>query len=156
MDFYVSWSHSDPLYQLYDKHCSMLISATAVSGVWHLNRFPEPPYQIMLDSGSYTYIANDLPLPSPREVFNRQLAILGDSDIPTMICAVDKPMIDKSLSLTRRNQAIDKTIANAWELKILMAEYYKSGTVGKQRRHSIEPLAIVQGYDIPSLRSCSR
>lgn len=156
MDFYVSWSHSDPLYQLYDKHCSMLISATAVSGVWQLDRFPQLPFQVMLDSGSYTYVANHLPLPSPREVFNRQMAILGKSDIATIICAVDRPMIDRSLSLTQRNQAIDKTIANAWELKILMAEYYKSGMLDKQRHHLVEPLAIVQGYDVPTLRYCAR
>lgn len=156
MDFYVSWSHSDPLYQLYDKHCSMLISTTSVSGIWQLNRFSELPHQIMLDSGSYTYIANQLPLPSPREIFNRQIAILGDNDVPTIICAVDKPIIDKSLTLTQRNQAIDKTIANAWELKILMAEYYKNSIVGKQKRYLVEPLAIVQGYDIPTLRYCAR
>src|SRR5258708_16255956 len=141
MDFYVSWSHSDPLYQIYDKHCSMLISTTSVSGVWQLDRFSELPHQIMLDSGSYTYVANQLLLPSPREIFNRQIAILGNSDIPTLICAVDKPMIDRSLSLTQRNQAIDKTIANAWALKILMAEYYKNSRAGKQGRYLLEPLA---------------
>ncbi|HEU5377180.1 MAG TPA: hypothetical protein VFV38_17245 [Ktedonobacteraceae bacterium] len=134
----------------------MLISATSVSGIWQLDRFPHLPHQVMLDSGSYTYIANQIPLPSPREVFHRQIAILGNSDIPAVICAVDKPMIDKSLSLTQRNQAIEKTIANAWELKILMAEYYKNSILGKQKSHLVEPLAIVQGYDIPTLRYCAR
>ena len=90
MDFYVSWSHSDPLYQLHDKQCSMLISIVAVSSIWQLTRFPQLPYQVMLDSGSYSYIANHLPLPTPRNVFNRQLAILADSDVPTIICAVDR------------------------------------------------------------------
>ncbi len=156
MDFYVSWSHSDPLYQLYDRQCSMLISTVAVSNIWQLTRFPQLPHQIMLDSGSYSYVANHLLLPSPREAFNRQIAILDDIDIPVIFCAVDRPMLDKSLSLTQRNQAIDKTIANAWELKILMAEYYKSSTVGKQRRFPIEPLAIVQGYDLPTLKYCAR
>src|SRR2546421_4298031 len=146
MDFYVSWSHSDPLYQLYDKRCSMLISAGAVSNSWRLDRFPSLPYQIMLDSGSYSYIANQLPLPTPRNVFNRQLAIVANSDLPTIICAVDRPLLEKSLSLTERNRAIDKTIASAWELKILIAEYNKSSAFDKQRQHSIEPLAVVQGY----------
>ena len=156
MDFYVSWSHSDPLYQLYDKQCSMLVSTVAVSSVWRLTHFQQLPYQVMLDSGSYSYIANHLPLPTPRSVFNRQLAILSDSDVPTIICAVDRPILERSLSLTERNRAIDRTIANAWELKTLMAEYYKSDTCGKQRRHSIEPLAIIQGYDVMSIRHCAR
>lgn len=152
MDFYVSWSHSDPLYQLYDRSCSMLISATGVSGTWHLDRFPRLPVQIILDSGSYTYVANRLPLPTPRDVFHRQLAILGNSELPALICAVDRPMLDRSLSLTQRNQAIDKTIANAWELKILMAAYNSSGA----GRSLVEPLAVIQGYDIPTLRYCAR
>ncbi len=116
MDFYVSWSHSDPLYQLYDKQCSMLISTVAVSNIWQLTRFTQLPYQVMLDSGSYSYIANHWPLPTPRSVFNRQLAILADSDVPAILCAVDRPILEKSLSLTERNRAIDRTIANAWEL----------------------------------------
>src|SRR5260370_29871496 len=142
MDFYVSWSHSDPLYQLHDRQCSMLISVVNVTQIWQLSRFSVLPYQVMLDSGSYSYVANGLSLPTPREVFHRQIAIVANTDIPTIICAVDKPMLARSLSLTERNQAIDKTIANAWELKLLMAEYYKSGIFDKHRRHMIERLAV--------------
>jgi 7-cyano-7-deazaguanine tRNA-ribosyltransferase len=132
------------------------MSQVASTSIWQLSRFPELPHQIMLDSGSYSYIANHMQLPTPREAFTRQIAILGDCDIPATICAVDMPMLDKLLSLTQRNQAIDKTIANAWELKILMAEYYKSITVDKQKRYTIEPLAIIQGYDIATLKYCAR
>lgn len=156
MDFYVSWSHSDPLYQLYDKQCSMLISTVAVSSIWQLSRFPQLPYRVMLDSGSYSYIAHHLPLPTPRNVFNRQRAILADSNVPTIICAVDRPMLEKSLSLTERNRAIDRTIANAWELKTLMAEYDKNSTFDKRECHPIEPLAIIQGYDVASIKYCAR
>lgn len=134
MDFYICWSHSDPLYQLYDKQCSMLISTAAVSNVWNLSRFSQMPYQVMLDSGSYSYVANQLPLPTPGSVFSRQLAILAGCEVPSTICAVDKPILGKSLTLTERNKAIDKTIANAWELKTLVAEYYRNSTSGKQKR----------------------
>lgn len=156
MDFYVSWSHSDPLYQFYDRQCSMLISTVGVSNIWQLSRFSQLPHQIMLDSGSYSYIANQQPLPTPRNVFKRQLAILAESDVPTILCAVDRPMLEKSLSLTEKNRAIDRTIANAWELKRLMAEYNKSGTLNKHRIYPLEPLAVVQGYDISSLKYCAR
>jgi 7-cyano-7-deazaguanine tRNA-ribosyltransferase len=156
MDFYVSWSHSDPLYQIYDKQCSMLISTVSVSSIWQLSRFPQLPYQVMLDSGSYSFITNHLPLPTPKAVFNRQLAILSNSDVPTIVCSVDMPMLEKNLSLTERNRAIDKTIANAWELKTSVADYYKSGKLDKHRHHPIEPLAIIQGYDAPSIRYCAR
>jgi 7-cyano-7-deazaguanine tRNA-ribosyltransferase len=156
MDFYVSWSHRDPLYQLYDRQCSMLISIMNVTNVWKLSRFSLLPHQVMLDSGSYGYVANQLPLPTPREVFQRQLAIIADTDVPTIICAVDKPMLGRTLSLTERNQAIDKTIANAWELKVLMAEYDKNDESGKRRRYLIEPLAVIQGYDTATLKYCAK
>ena len=65
MQFYISWSHSDPHYQLFDERCSMLISPTSVTGVWGLNRFSKLPYQVMLDSGSYSYSAKNLPPPNP-------------------------------------------------------------------------------------------
>src|SRR5258708_13611454 len=99
MDFYVSWSHSDPLYQLYDQQCSMLISTVAVSNIWQLTRFPKLPYQVMLDSGSYSYVANGLTMPTPKSVFKRQLPILGLSDIPPIVFPVAKPMLVKSPSL---------------------------------------------------------
>jgi tRNA-guanine family transglycosylase len=156
MDFYISWSHSDPFYQLYDPQCSMLISTTAISNSWRLNRFSVLPHQIILDSGSYSYIANQLPLPTPKQIFHHQLNILKGTDIPTIICAVDKPILGKTLSLTEKNQAIDKTIANAWELQVLMAEYYKALTFGKQRMYPIEPLAIIQGYDMISMKYCAK
>ncbi|NWJ94158.1 MAG: hypothetical protein HXX20_00075 [Chloroflexi bacterium] len=156
MDFYVSWSHSDPFYQMYDGQCSMLISPTSVTSVWKLTRFSKLPYQLMLDSGSYSYISNNLPLPTPREVFKRQLHILDDCDLPTIICPVDVPMLQKTLSLTERNRAIDKTIANACELKILMKDYSQLGKNSKVRCHPIETMAIVQGYDIASIRYCAR
>jgi 7-cyano-7-deazaguanine tRNA-ribosyltransferase len=156
MQFYVSWSHSDPLYQEYDKHCNMLISTTAVSSIWKLSRFPVLPNRIMIDSGSYNYISNQLPLPPPKTIFKRQLAIIAQSDIPTTICAVDMPILSKLLSLTEKNRAIDRTIANAWELKTLLAEYSNSDRIDKHKQHKIEPLAIVQGYDLPSLRYCAR
>lgn len=156
MEFYVSWSHSDPLYQLYDEHCSMLISITAVSHIWQLTRFPKLPYHVMLDSGSYSYIANGHPLPTPRSIFKRQLAIIADCTIPATICAVDHPILNQTLSLTEKNRAVDKTIANAWELKSLVAEYYSRGRFDKQKRPLLEPLAIIQGYDIASLKYCAR
>jgi tRNA-guanine family transglycosylase len=156
MEFYVSWSHSDPLYQLYDKRCSMLVSITAVSHIWQLSRFPKLPYHIMLDSGSYSYISNNLPLPTPKAIFHRQLRILDGLTIPAIICTVDHPILNKSMSLTEKNRAIDKTIGNAWELKALVAEYYKSGNFDKQRQNYIKPLAVVQGYDLASLKYCAR
>lgn len=128
----------------------------AISNTWQLTRFPILPYQIMLDSGSYTYVANRQPLPKPKDVFKRQLAILAGTDIPSIICAVDKPILDKSLTLTERNQAIEKTIANAWELKVLMAEYYKNSTSDKHRINPIEPLAIVHGYDAATIKYCAK
>jgi len=110
----------------------------------------------MIDSGSYSYISNQLPLPTPKTIFKRQLAIIAHSNIPTTICAVDMPILNKLMSLTEKSRAIDRTIANAWELKTLLAEYYNSDRIDKHEQHKIDTLAIVQGYDLSTLRYCAR
>jgi len=156
MDFYISWSHSDPIYQLYDRQCSMLISPTSITSVWQITRFPKMPYQLMIDSGGYSYVANQQPPPTPRQVFQRQIEILAKCDLPTTICTLDVPILGRTTTIIERSKAIDKTIANAWELKLLMAEYSKKKELGKQKIYSIKPMAIVQGYDIISLKYCAR
>ncbi len=156
MDFYISWSHSDPHYQMYDNDCHMLISPHNITGVWQLKRFSHLPTKVLLDSGCYSYIANNLPLPTPKETFKRQLFITQDTDLPTTICAMDIPILRKDATLGERDRAIDKTIANAWELKLLITEYSKSLSNSKPREYPIEAMAIIQGFDITSLKYCAR
>jgi 7-cyano-7-deazaguanine tRNA-ribosyltransferase len=157
MEFFVSWSHSDPHYQLYDPDCAMLISPTTISDVWHLGRFSSLPAKVIIDSGSYTYAANNLPLPSPRATFERQLSILGKNyQLPALLCPLDVPMLEKARSVTQRDRAIEKTIGNAWELKLLMEAYYKKVGFNNSLSYNLTAMAIVQGYDLPSLTYCAR
>ena len=65
-------------------------------------------------------------------------------------------MLKNSLSLTERNKAIDKTVANAWELKVLLKNYYTNASENIQRPKNIKALAIIQGYDTHSIKYCAR
>jgi tRNA-guanine family transglycosylase len=65
-------------------------------------------------------------------------------------------MLNKLSTLTERNRAIEKTIANATELNLLMTQYSKKIEFSKQKIYSIEPMAIVQGFDKSSLRYCAK
>lgn len=148
MDFYVSWYHGDPLYQLYDHECDMLISPTSVSGQWTLREFPRLPRRLMIDSGGYRYMITGGRLPSPRQAFEAQLRILGNLRIPTVLCALDHPMAEPDLSSNELDRRITQTIANAYEFRLLADMY--------DLEREVDFMAIIQGYDQASITHCAQ
>jgi len=147
MDFYVSWYYGDPLYQLYDDECYLLVSPTSVSSRWSLREFPRMPRRVMIDSGGYRYMIAGGKLPTPHDAFEKQLRILGEAQIPAILCALDYPMAEPSLDPNELDRRITETIANAYEFRLL-ADQYGSG-------REIEFMAIIQGYDPASVTYCA-
>jgi len=148
MRFYVSWYPGDPWYPLYDDDCAMLISVTSVSREWTLGDFVELPCYLMLDSGGYRFAIAPSERPTPKEVFERQLRLVEGYVIKTILCALDYPILDPEVSSNEKDRCIDQTIAYAYEFKCLMDQYQTPDHVGG--------LAIIQGYDVPSLVHCAR
>lgn len=148
MDFYVSWYLGDPFYSVYDDDCAMLVSITSVARDWTIDRFPRLPRRLMIDSGGYRFAIAPQEALSPAQVLKRQLDLLNGSSIPTIICARDYPILDKSLSSSERDRCITQTIAYAYELKNLID---REGIPS-----NVTPLAVVQGYDIDSLVYCAQ
>ncbi len=148
MRFYVSWYPGDPWYPLYDDDCAMLISITSVSREWTLDDLPEPPSYLMLDSGGYRYAIAPGERPTPRKVFERQLRIIKDHQIETTLCALDYPILDPNVSSNEKDRCIDQTIAYAHEFKALMDRH--------QLPDHVQGIAVIQGYDVPSLVYCAR
>lgn len=148
MRFYVSWYPGDPWYPLHDDDCAMLISAASVSREWTLGDFPKPPCYLMLDSGGYRYTIAPDERPTPREVFERQLRIIENHEVETILCALDYPILDPDVSSNGKDRCIDQTIAYAYEFKWLMDRY--------QPPDYVEGMAVIQGYDVPSLVYCAR
>lgn len=148
MDFYVSWYPGDPLYPAYDPDCALLVSITSVAQDWTIDRLATLPRRLLIDSGGYRFaIAPDDAL-SPTQVLQRQLALLNGATIPTIICARDYPLLDKSISPNERDKSITQTIAFAYELKTLI--------VRNGLEHHVTPMAVIQGNDEDSLAYCTR
>jgi 7-cyano-7-deazaguanine tRNA-ribosyltransferase len=148
MHFYVSWYPGDPWYPLYDDDCAMLISIASISREWTLSGFPKPPRRLMLDSGGYRYAIAPNERPAPGDLFERQLRIVEGLEAETILCSLDYPILDVKASSNEKDHCIDQTIAYAYEFRELMRRYRPSG--------QIEGMAVIQGYDVPSLVCCAQ
>lgn len=148
MDFYVSWYPGDPLYPSYDPNCALLVSVTSVAREWTIDELPHLPKKLLIDSGGYRFATAPEEALSAQQVLQRQLALLNGKEIPTIICARDHPILNKSVSGNSRDKSITQTIAYAYELKTLMRQ--------RDFPAHITPLAVIQGNDLDSLTFCAR
>lgn len=148
MRFYVSWYPGDPWYPLYDDDCALLISVTSVSREWTLQEVTQLPCSLILDSGGYRYAIAPTERPAPKTLLEWQLRIIPDMRIPTLLCALDFPILDETLSANQKDQCIHQTIAYAYEFSSLLRQMRLPGY--------IEGMGVIQGYDIPSLVYCAR
>jgi 7-cyano-7-deazaguanine tRNA-ribosyltransferase len=147
MHFYVSWYPGDPFYPLFDDECCLLISISSVPNIWTIERFPRYPIRLLIDSGGYRFALSPKEALSPKDVFYKQLSIIGDIHVPTIICARDFPILNHLLTSNQKDALITNTIAFAYEFKNLLMKKNLNGL--------ITPMAIVQGYDENSLQYCA-
>lgn len=151
MKFYVSWVKHDPEYQQYDPDCALLVSPVWQPKYWTLANFTRLPRSVMLDSGSFYLLrAPDARL-TPREVLKRQLTALGDywDQVDVTICHMDRPV--QGSGTKESYDAIEATIANAYELKQLL----ESPEVHRIRNR-VKFLGVIQGCDAQSIRYCAK
>ena len=147
MNFYVSWYQGDPQYALHDSTCSMLISITSVSGAWTLKRLKALPQRLIIDSGGYRYANNPSEALTPKQVLDRQLSLKAGVPISTTICALDYPILNSAETSNQKDASITQTIAFAYEFKNLIVQ--------RNLENEVTPMAIVQGYNVDSLRYCA-
>ena len=102
---------------MYDDDCAMLVSVSSVARDWTLADFPKLPRTIMMDSGEYRYAFSTDRRPTPTELLERQLAILGRARIRATLCALDYPIIHPNMTSNERDHCIAQTIACAYEFK---------------------------------------
>lgn len=148
MRFYVSWYPDDPWYPHYDKDCAMLISVSSVSRSWTLSHFDNQPKYLLLDSGGYRYAIAPHERATPKEVFKRQLEIVKDHQMQTILCALDTPLLASDLLSNDKDQCIDQTIAYAYEFRCLFEKSHLP--------EHVQGLAVIQGYDVPSVVYCAQ
>lgn len=148
MDFYVSWYPGDPDYPAHDSDCSLLVSVTSVARDWNVRRFSVLPRRLLVDSGGFRFATAPHESLSPRQVLIRQLGILAGAEIPTIVCASDRPILDATVSSNTKDAQIAQTIAFAYEFRNLVTQMALPC--------NITPMAIIQGYDCDSLAYCAR
>jgi len=148
MKFYVSWSRCDPFYSVYDDNASILISINSVYKNWKLSRFPKIPKHLLIDSGGFRFALYPHERIRPKDVFTRQISILGGLEVDTIFCPLDYPILDPTISSNEKDRRITETIANAYELKNLVVKNNFS--------ESIQIMGIIQGYDSESILHCAQ
>lgn len=148
MDFYVSWYPGDPLYPSYDPDCALLVSITSVARDWTIDHLPQLPQKLLIDSGGFRFAIAPAEALSPAQVLERQIRLLNGAKIPTIVCARDYPILDKSLSISEKDKRITQTIAFAYELKMLVEQ--------SNLTEQITPLAVIQGDDTNALTYCAQ
>ena len=92
MQYYISWTHSDPIYHERLPDLGVLVSPPNVNQVWTVYQWPALPPHLLLDSGAFQYMRNGRS-PHPRDVLQRQLRMLANANFLSAICHLDVPLV---------------------------------------------------------------
>jgi tRNA-guanine family transglycosylase len=149
MDLFASWYSKDPEYSWVDPECKVLVSPTSVPKSWTVCEFLTRPKEIMVDSGSFHYIdvSENKLIKTQKEVFENQLKILNGF-APAIMCHLDFAIPRNCVSKSQMNERIEITIENA-------EKFYDLFLKNADRLKGVEPLSVIQGYDIESARYCA-
>jgi tRNA-guanine family transglycosylase len=101
----------------------------------------------MIDSGGFRFALTNKNTFLPKSNLDRQLAIIADTGIPTVISALDCPILDANYSSNDKDHKIHQTIAYAYEMKNLLTK--------KNLAQIITPMGIIQGDTVDSICHCA-
>jgi 7-cyano-7-deazaguanine tRNA-ribosyltransferase len=136
MQYFISWTHSDPVYHKSIPGIGVLVSHPNVNRSWSIDDWPQQPSSLILDSGAYQYTRQKRTA-DPSAILERQLAMIGEADIPTRICHLDVPMMG-TRSLAELDRRIMQNLSNAEWL------------IGQAPRipSTIHLVGVIQGYSV--------
>lgn len=92
MKYFVSWTHSDPVYQRHMQGVRVLVSPPNVNQSWSAGEWPSLPEELIVDSGAFQYHRAGR-APSPEETLRRQLQVAEGHGGTVAICHLDVLMI---------------------------------------------------------------
>lgn len=138
MQYYVSWTHSDPIYHERLPDLGVLVSPPNVNQIWTVHQWPSLPQRLLLDSGAFQYRRNGRN-PRPHDVLHRQLRMLAGADTPSALCHLDVPLIGtKDLSDLHR-----RVIASLENAQWLIAQAADEGVPSP-----VELVGVIQGHTV--------
>lgn len=138
MDYYISWTHSDPIYQQQLTNIRTLVSPPNVSQSWTIRDWPALPAALIVDSGAFQHYRTGRS-PTPQAALSRQLQIIADLPLPAGICHLDAPLIG-TRNLAELERRTTETLSNArWLMQ-------HSITYGLPP--NVQPIGVIQGYSV--------
>jgi tRNA-guanine family transglycosylase len=134
--YFVSWTHSDPVYQQRLPEVRALVSPPNVSQTWRAGDWPCPPEELIVDSGAFQHHRAGR-APTPEEALRQQLRVAEGLGGPAVVCHLDVLMIGaRGPDEAARRSA--RSLAHAhWLIRSVEA----NGLGGQ-----IEPIGVIQGY----------
>lgn len=146
MDFYISWSRSDPVFPEYFPDCNMLVSPCNLTANFSFKKFHCQPRRVIVDSSAFFYLSSGKALPPQRRVFEQQLRIIDGCSCPVLLCPLDNPIPPVMSGSPQAYSLMEKTLANAYEFMELYVKH------GLDRDSRLEPMGIIQGFDRLSIQ----
>jgi len=144
MDYYVAWTHSDPVYQNYLPDARVLVGPPNVNLAWRASVWQKPPAALIIDSGAYQYYRAGKS-PTPDLVLARQLNMVAGMSMPVAICHLDVPLIG-ARSVAERAMRIRQNLQNARWLTHHTRELPQG----------VQPIGVIQGDSVESIYESAR
>lgn len=136
MKYFISWTHSDPVYQRFFPQVRALVSPPNVSLAWQAAHWPAPPAELIVDSGAFQHHREGRS-PSPDSLLSRQIHMAADLDVPIGVCHLDVLVAGSRDPAEAARRAAQSLAQARW----LIAH-------GATRLPpNIEPIGVIQGRD---------
>lgn len=146
MRYYISWTHSDPVYHHLIPSIGVLVSPPNVSLTWSVRRWPSLPEHLIVDSGAYQYYRSQR-APSPEEVLRRQLEICAGHSGPTGLCHLDVPLLGRQGFHELKRGVVES---------LQHAERLLEGVQNGHLPDNVYPIGVIQGYDVESVYAAAQ
>lgn len=138
MKYFVSWTHSDPVYQSYLPGVRALVSPPNVSQTWSAGDWPALPEELLVDSGAFQYHRAGR-APSPEEALRQQLAVAAGYGSRTGVCHLDVLMIGASGPAEVAARSARSLAQAHWLIR-----HIETSGLGD----TVEPIGVIQGQSV--------
>ncbi len=138
MKYFVSWTHSDPVYQQHLPAVRVLVSPPNVSQTWRASDWNCQPEELIVDSGAFQHHRAGRS-PAPEEILEQQLRIVGGLSVPVAICHLDVLMV----GVRSPDEASDRAVRNLTHASWLIRQIEAHNL-----RPIVEPIGVIQGQSV--------
>lgn len=141
MEFFVSWTKKDPVFQSFDPNANVLVSPHYVPQSWSVSDWTVLPSTLLLDSGAYSINEGSM---TYQNVLDRQISMSkGWNDHKKLYFCHPDLLIPRGCGFYRMNCIIRESLDRAKRYIDLI----------KKKRIKCIPLGVIHGFDDETLIS---